>query len=357
MEQDNEDIDNSRVTASKLIKSHSKSHTKSRSSSHTKSRISNSPKLKSSRVLRPRTKTVVKRSPSPVKSSRMRPKSKKIIRSRSPVKSKSRRKTATIAVKPISTSSEIVITPESPNMTDIDRPWLTPEYISTIFSLLSSDNITRQEQPELLVLVGPPASGKSTIKKQLHFNNAVNIDVDEIQIQTTNDFGNPSVFKVVKDYPIFIQIIGKMAVTNRYNMILDTTGKMKAPIKYVIQLAKLNGYKVTMAFVYSTLSKCEERVMVRKETDPRRRAIPVHAIRKTYDDFIRSKIVSFYLINNHQRTLMEKVNNLYLFDNSGDSPRAETILERHENETNVHIPFPNFYEIKVINEAPYFTKI
>jgi predicted kinase len=352
MEQDNEDkLDSSRVIESKLIKSHTKSHSKS----------SNLPKSNTTRVLRPRTKTVVKRSPSPVKSSRLRPRSKKIIRSkspsRSPVKTKSRRKTATVAVKPISSSSEIVNTPESPIMTDIDRPWLTPEYISNIFSLLSSDNITTQEQPELLVLVGPPASGKSTIKKQLHFNNAVNIDVDEIQIQTTNDFGNPSVFKVVKDYPIFIQIMGKMAVTNRYNMILDTTGKMKAPIKYVIHLAKLNGYKVTMAFVYSTLSKCEERVMVRKDTDPRRRAIPVHAIRKTYDDFIKSKIVSFYLLNSHQHTLMEKVNNLYLFDNSGDSPRAETILERHENVTNVHMPFPNFYEINVINESPYFTKV
>lgn len=350
MEQDNADkLDSLHIETSD--NNHTKSSSKSSNKSHISPKLSH---LQSTRVLRPRSKKVEQISP-PVRSSKQRTRSKKIIRSKSVSRSpvKSRRKS-------ISSSSEIVVTPESPIMTDMDsdnRPWLTQEYISNIFSLLSSENITTQEQPELLVLVGPPASGKSTVKKQLHFNNAVNIDVDEIQIQTTNDFGNPSVFKVVKDYPIFIQIMSKMAVTNRYNMILDTTGKMKAPIKYVIHLAKLNGYKVTMAFVYSTLSKCEERVMVRKETDPRRRAIPVHAIRKTYDDFIKSKIVSFYLMNNHQRTLMEKVNNLYLFDNSGNSSRAEIILERHENETNVHIPFPNFYEINVINEDPYFTKI
>ena len=283
--------------------------------------------------------------PSPPKKTR-----KRVVKTKAKTRSRSKSKSTS--------SAEIVTTPESPDISDIDgRPWLTEDYTESIFRMLSSEHITRQERPELLILVGPPASGKSTIKKQLELNNAVNIDIDEIQIKTTEDFGNPSTFKVIKDYPTFIQIISKKAVQNRYNMILDTTGKMKKPIKYVIHLAKENGYKITMAFVYSTKSKCEERVMARKETDTRRRVIPVNVIKKTYDEFIDNKIVNFYLINNHQRELMAKVDDLYLFDNSGDTPIATVILERHGNQTQVHVPFSNFYSINVINEPPYFTKI
>ena len=298
---------------------------------------------------------------------------KKVANSHSRSKSKSSpplptpkaRRTRKITAKPKpknskSTSlSEIVSTAETPNMSDIDtnaRPWLQGEYIGRMFNMLSSSPITAQERPELLVLVGPPVSGKSTVKKQLKLTDAINIDVDEFLIQTTKDFGNASTFKVIKDYPIFIQIMSKMAVMNRYNMILDTTGKMKRPIKYIIHLAKRNGYKITMAFVYSTESKCEERVMIRKETDARRRPIPVHAIKKTYQEFVKNKIVNFYLVNNHQRELMGEVDDLYLFDNSGDTPAARIVLERHGNETVVHSPFPNFYSINVVNEQPYFIK-
>jgi len=282
-----------------------------------------------------------------------------------PLPSKARR-TRKITAKPKSKNSkssslsEIVRTAETPNMSDIDtnaRPWLQGEYTERMFNMLSSSPITAQERPELLVLVGPPASGKSTVKKQLEFTNAVNIDVDEFQIQTTKDFGNPSTFKVIKDYPIFIQIMSKKAVMNRYNMILDTTGKMKSQIKYVIHLAKRNGYKITMAFVYSTESKCEERVMIRKDADIRRRPIPLHVIKKTYQEFVKNKIVNFYLVNNHQRELMGEVDNLYLFDNSGDTPTARIVLEKHGNETIVHNPFPNFYSINIINEPPYFIKV
>jgi predicted ABC-type ATPase len=229
-------------------------------------------------------------------------------------------------------------------------PWLSTEYISKIYNMLSKD-VVRTEIPELVILIGPSAVGKSTVKNSIS-KKSVDIDVDEILIQTTKDFGNPSVFKVIKDYQKFIKMMSDIAITHKNNIILDTTGKMQEAIKYVIHLAKQNGYKITMAFVYSTLDKCEERVVLRKERDNRRRFIPIPAIRKIYDDFITDKIVSFYLIKN-KNTFMKKIDNLYIFDNTNDE--TEIILEKHNNIMQVHRQFPKFYDINIVSVAPFFT--
>lgn len=267
-------------------------------------------------------------------------------------------------VKKEETVVEVVKTLESPDFLKIKddlkegmRPWLTANIQDIIFnSLAGTSEPVKKGSPELLVLVGPPASGKSTVKKQLNFTNAVNLDVDEIQIETQKIYGNKNTFKIMKDYPTLIQFITKKAIYGNYNMILDTTGKMKAPIKYVIQKAKEAGYKITMAFIYTTVEKCIQNIENRNKTNMERQPIPVSVVKKTYREFKESGIVNYYLI--HSPELMKKIDHIYLFDNSQAPNPAQIVFEKHSDmRPKVNIAFPDFYNVKVSFNEPYFSKV
>lgn len=259
---------------------------------------------------------------------------------------------------------DVVNTLDSPDFLKIkedlqegNRPWLKGDIQEILFrSLVGTSSPVKKGAPELLVLVGPPASGKSTVKKQLNFTNALNLDVDEIQIETQKIYGNKNTFKIMKDYPTLIQFIAKKAIYGNYNMILDTTGKMKAPIKYVIKKAKEAGYKITMAFIYTTVEKCIQNIEHRNATNAERKPIPKFVVEKTYNEFKDTGIVNYYLM--HSPELMKKIDHLYLVDNSQAPNPAQIVFEQHLHaRPKVNIAFPNFYNIKVSFDAPYFSKV
>ena len=235
------------------------------------------------------------------------------------------------------------------------RLWLDPDIQERIFRVLAGESRpVIKGAPELLILVGPSASGKSTVKRQLDFTNAVNIDVDEIRIIYEDIIGKRS--NIFSDFPTLIQIMMNKAISENRNMILDTTGKMKPAIQYVIKKAKEAGYKITMAVIYTTLEKCIKNATFRNNENPNR-YMPIGAIKQIYNDFKNTKIAKYYLI--YSPKLMKSIDHLYLFDNSQDTPEpAQIILEQHlPNTPIVHKEHFNFYDIDVSSKWPYFSRL
>ena len=251
-----------------------------------------------------------------------------------------------------SSSSEKVLTPPTPEITLAmltKKPWLSQEFLFSVMEQLKSSSTESKENPKMLSLVGPMAAGKSTVKRQLDFNDAVNLDVDEVKIIAVREFGQKAK-GIFADFGKIIQLLGVIIINNKYDFILDTTGKMKEPIKYVMKQAKAAGYTIDIAIVYSTKELCETRAQHRNISYTAREPVPLFVVDKTYDEFKDSKRAKSYIMG--IKDIVDMTDNLYLFDNSRCTPEAALIMERHGKDINVHEDFPDFYSVNISQLSP-----
>ena len=229
-----------------------------------------------------------------------------------------------------------------------NKPWLSNDFFDLAIKKLGP-NAEKSINPKLLILVGPPAAGKSTVKRQLGFNDAVNFDVDEFKILGAKEFGQKAKGMFV-DFRKIIQLLSVKIIANGLNFILDTTGKMKEEIKYVIKKAKDASYIIDVAIVYSTMELCKMRVAKRNIEYTQRDMMPIKVVEKTYEEFKTSKLTKSYLLG--MKDVINIINNFYLFDNSRCTPEAALIMEKHGNETIVHEDFPDFYGVSISQLSP-----
>jgi predicted ABC-type ATPase len=144
-----------------------------------------------------------------------------------------------------------------------------------------------------------------------------------------------------------------MIIDNKYDFILDTTGKMKEQIKYVMKKAKSEGYTIDIAIVYSTRELCERRASHRNVSYTSRDPVPIHVVGKVYDEFKDSKRAKSYILG--IKDIVDMTDNLYLFDNSRCTPQAALIMEKHGQTINVHEDFPDFYGVSISQLSPKLT--
>lgn len=250
-------------------------------------------------------------------------------------------------------NDEKVETPDTPEVTEQliqKRPWYDSNFLDRAIIHLKSPTTETKTNPKMLVLVGPPASGKSTVKKQLGLNDAVNLDVDELKIFAVSEFGN-SAKGIFTDFRKLIQLLIVKIISQGYDVILDTTGTMKEEIKYSMKKAKAANYTIDIAIVYSTMELCKQRAAFRNDNHKARDPMPPFIVGKTYTDFTDAKRAKSYIIG--IKDIVEMTDNLYLFDNSRCTPEAALILEKHGEQVIVHEDFPNFYGIKISQVAPH----
>jgi predicted kinase len=287
-----------------------------------------------------------------------------------PAKKTATKKAATTAKKPPASDKPLKTdTIDSPILAEFDlekKPWLTIEFIDHIYNRLKSEHISAVRDPKVLILIGPPASGKSTVKKQLHFSNCINIDLDEIKIIATEAFQNKA-FPIINDFATIIQIMVKKAINDSYNIILDSTGKMVSPIKYVVKKTHEASYKIIFAFVWSSLETVRERAEFRNASQLARQAMPGRVIISVYEEFIKKGIMSYYLIDRPH--ILQLANEVYLFNNDvnttslKDTPldakiqsNAQIVFKRADDVVEVANRFEGYYDVNVLSEAPYFEK-
>jgi len=287
-----------------------------------------------------------------------------------PAKKTAAKKVTTTAKKPPASDKPLKTDSiDSPILAEFDlekKPWLTIEFIDHIYNRLKSEHISPVRDPKVLILIGPPASGKSTVKKQLHFSNCINVDLDEIKIIATEAFQNKA-FPIINDFSTIIQIMVKKAINDSYNIILDSTGKMVSPIKYVVKKAHEASYKIIFAFVWSSLGTVTERAEFRNASQLARQAMPGRVIISVYEEFIKKGIMSYYLIDRPH--ILQLANEVYLFNNDvnttslKDTPldakiqsNAQIVFKRAGDVVEVANGFEGYYDVNVLSEAPYFEK-
>ena len=119
--------------------------------------------------------------------------------------------------------NELILTPPTPEITQAileKKPWLSNEFFDLAIEKLGLET-ERSTNPKLLVLVGPPAAGKSTVKRQLGFQNAVNLDVDEFKILGVKEFGQKAK-GMFGDFRKIIQLLSVKIIARGFDFILDT---------------------------------------------------------------------------------------------------------------------------------------
>ena len=232
--------------------------------------------------------------------------------------------------------------------------------------LYPQGGITVSRVPTLVILVGPPASGKTTIKKiipNFDFENCVNLDVDKLATHVGLGAAH---------YSQAIRYIAKDTISKTFNLLLDTTGKMTNVVKYVVDRAHAANYRIILAIVYSPIEICVERAKNRnRENNAEREALlsqgvskpqvrcafPLQSIVSAYKEFVLGHVASFYLIEEPGNTkFLSQINNVYLFDNS---KRIPSIIYKQLN--GIHMPpateFRPFYNMTISTTSPFFHKI
>jgi predicted kinase len=291
----------------------------------------------------------------PVKNETVNPVKKEETRGVNPVKKETSvspvKEEETRGVRGSHVENELILTPPTPDITQAileKKPWLSNEFFDLAIEKLGLKT-ERSTTPKLLVLVGPPAAGKSTVKRQLGFQNAVNLDVDEFKILGVKEFGQKAK-GMFGDFRKIIQLLSVKIIDQGLDFILDTTGKMKEEIKYVMKKAKAASYTIDVAIVYSTMELCKTRVAKRNIEYTQRDPMPIRVVEKTYEEFTTSKLTKSYLLG--MKDVISMVDNFYLFDNSRCTPDAALIMEKHGQQTVVHEDFPDFYGVSISQLSP-----
>lgn len=238
-------------------------------------------------------------------------------------------------------------TPTTPELrekiSDLERYgylWFETAFLQMVLQehLMTSRDFPPNTKPTLFVLIGPAASGKSSVRESLfkeEMAGAINIDVDKVKLVANDNLpggaGNYSTHMqavLAKMLPDVFQVAMRGGGGHYKNIILDTTGSMKPSIKKYMQYAKKFGYIVSIIIVYSTKELCMKRVEGRNaklEKDKHRvRVIPKNVVAIIYDEFLREDRARYYATH---PSITKRTDDLYLIDNSSESSPV-TIFHR-----------------------------
>lgn len=157
-----------------------------------------------------------------------------------------------------------------------------------------------KQSGNLILLIGGSGSGKSYVRSNLININAKVLDSDKYLENLAKEKGvdlkNPELVAQLYNHskPLFKKYIGNFIknVSNKENIILDSTGKDYEKNKNIINLFKQKGYAITVVYVDIDLETALER------NRNRERVVPDETVKKIHYN-IRSNIKKFLLITDH----------------------------------------------------------
>ena len=225
------------------------------------------------------------------------------------------------------------------------KPWFETDFLLEVLRsrLNPPSERTPNPNPIFYVLIGPASSGKSSVRTQIPelrtgMEHAINLDVDEIKLygndalgDTVSKQGNP--MKAIEGIQFkYNEVLAKLrnpvfeAATafgpgHYKNIILDSTGSMKAVIKKYMTDAKRVGYTVKVIIVHSSQELCMTRVRSRNAQLTRQghetRVIFPGIVRSIHETFIKKGFARYYATH---PAVVSKTDELYCIDNNGASP-------------------------------------
>lgn len=211
--------------------------------------------------------------------------------------------------------------------------------------------------PNIYIMIGPPGSGKSTIKRNFNITNYVNIDLDEIKKLLQKCFPNDKSingFGIINQLKRLARYMLESAIRDKINILFDTTGRMKEFMIDVINSTNASNYEQNIIIISTSRDNCLKRAEMRNKIETDREPMTPEMVNGAYDSFmdpVKDKgTLSYYLLANPQ--LFSNVKELYIFDNNEAIPRIIFKKVRENVETAEN--YPNFYNMSINNSPPYF---
>lgn len=127
----------------------------------------------------------------------------------------------------------------------------------------------------LIIMVGPPGAGKTTIAKEIvdTFGNFVIVSPDKIREEITGDINNQSQNEIV-----FSRVYGQLNayLKDGYNVIYDATNCRSTYRYKIVDVCKAYAYKIICLMSTTPIAEC-----IRRNND-RNRVVPEDVIEKMY---------------------------------------------------------------------------
>lgn len=115
-----------------------------------------------------------------------------------------------------------------------------------------------EEKPNLVIITGGIASGKSTIRKQSYDNDYAFLDFGAIYLTLTENRKNQS----EKD-AVYCRIIGEMilttAISQKRNIVIEIIGEKAEPLETIIKGMERIGYKPSIMHIAAEVTQAYER--------------------------------------------------------------------------------------------------
>ncbi len=155
---------------------------------------------------------------------------------------------------------------------------------------IEADVPPAQGQPELIVWVGPPGSGKSQISKQMGLDKThVQIDPDDAKFFIPETKENPALAPHVQAESVYMadQLLFRQALKEGKNIIWPKVGKNPESLKHIADFAREHGYKTKLYF--NDLSLIESKKRAYKRYWENKRLVPDQYISDIGDDLTIKK--------------------------------------------------------------------
>src|SRR3989344_40129 len=115
-----------------------------------------------------------------------------------------------------------------------------------------------EEKPNLIIIMGGIASGKSTVRKQSYDDGYALIDFGAIYLTLTENRKNQS----EKD-AVYCRIIGEMilttAISQKRNVVIEIIGDEAEPLDTIIKGMERIGYKPSIMHIFAEIPQAYER--------------------------------------------------------------------------------------------------
>lgn len=216
-----------------------------------------------------------------------------------------------------------------------------------------------EETPTLLVLCGPPGAGKSKTKKwllgSLGVDTYVSVDPDDIRTQLMHagvDFPDPKTMSGLTNK--FNERLSDFALSNRFNIVFDTTGRNYSAVNSLVRKANDAGYHTNLAVIHASKTTCLRRVEQRNSEDTSGRIpVPLDVAEEIYDAFLKPKGVASMLLLDYPIP----ADQVFLWDNDTDGADPRLLFHQlNGGEVKTVVPFVGFFNMNINTEPPYLTK-
>ena len=185
-----------------------------------------------------------------------------------------------------------------------------------------------EAEPTLLVLCGPPGAGKSATKKRLlgslGVDTYVSVDPDDIRTQLMKagvDFPDPKTMSGLTNR--FNERLSDFALSNRFNIVFDTTGRNYSAVNSLVRKANDAGYHTNLAVIHASKATCLRRVEQRNTEDTSGRIpVPLDVAEEIYDAFLKPKGVASMLLLDYPIP----ADQIFLWNNDTDGADPELLF-------------------------------